>query len=185
MIDATKTAADSLPSYISERLAKIRPADEILAKWEQEEKINWDLDPEFAADFPKSLFVEYIYEAMEDTGITKSELARRLGKSRQYVNKILREDKTVNFTVETMAAICCALGRKLDVQMMRLDERIMIMPLNRAPARTKHSPAIRQPKIFTQERKMILAAKKISSALKAMKFDNRNSQEKKQKPAIV
>ena len=50
-------------------------------------------------------------------GITKSELARQLGKSRQYVGRVLDEEEGENFTLETMAAFACAVGLRLEVAM--------------------------------------------------------------------
>lgn len=58
---------------------------------------------------------EEIYVAMETQDITRAELARRLGRSRQYVTKILRG--SANFTLESLVKISLALGRQLEVKM--------------------------------------------------------------------
>lgn len=50
--------------------------------------------------------------------ITKSELARRMGKSRQQINVLLDEEKKNNFTIETMARISTALGQRLVVRLL-------------------------------------------------------------------
>jgi antitoxin component HigA of HigAB toxin-antitoxin module len=42
---------------------------------------------------------EQIYIAMEDNGVTEAELARRIGSSRAYVNKVLQG--STNFTIES------------------------------------------------------------------------------------
>ncbi|MDW7709792.1 MAG: helix-turn-helix domain-containing protein [Deferrisomatales bacterium] len=60
-------------------------------------------------------FTEEIYERMEALGLTKSELAERLGTSPAYVTKILGGE--ANFTLRTMARLAHALGAGLSVQM--------------------------------------------------------------------
>ena len=77
-----------------------------------------DTDPEFVADFIKSMFVNEIYKVMELNNITQSDLAKKMNVKRQYVNKILNEDNDVNFTIQTMASISCALGKELQITML-------------------------------------------------------------------
>ncbi|MBI2422802.1 MAG: helix-turn-helix transcriptional regulator [Candidatus Hydrogenedentes bacterium] len=78
--------------------------------------IDYELDPEFVAAYLKTQFVEDIYGAMADRGIrSKSELAEHLGKSRQYVGRVLNE--TANFTLESLAEIACALGMRITLRM--------------------------------------------------------------------
>jgi len=78
-----------------------------------------DQDPEFRADLLKSLFVDQILAAMENQGVIQSELARRIGKSRQYVSKILDEDASVNFTIESMTALAMALNLRLEQHLLK------------------------------------------------------------------
>jgi DNA-binding phage protein len=73
-----------------------------------------DADPSFLAEFLKARFVEDVLRAMERAGLNKNTLATKLGKSRQYVGRILNEK--ANFTLETMADIACALGLRLSVR---------------------------------------------------------------------
>jgi AraC-like DNA-binding protein len=75
-----------------------------------------DGDSRFHAEYLKSLFVEQVLEAMAARGESQNQLARRWGKSRQYVSKLFREDKRVNFTIETMTEIVALLGRRLDLR---------------------------------------------------------------------
>ena len=53
---------------------------------------------------------EAIWEAMEHTGITKSELASRMGATKGYVSQVLNGAR--NMTLRTLSDICFALGRK-------------------------------------------------------------------------
>jgi len=79
-------------------------------------------DPAFQADYLKSRFVEQMLAAMEENGISKTELANRWGKSRQYISKLLNEDSHVNFTIETMCAFAHLLNRRVDLQVVRPSE---------------------------------------------------------------
>jgi transcriptional regulator with XRE-family HTH domain len=60
-------------------------------------------------------FTEEITAIMEREGITRSELARRLGTSPAYVSKILQGN--ANFTLTTMARLAKVLGADLRIQL--------------------------------------------------------------------
>jgi transcriptional regulator with XRE-family HTH domain len=51
---------------------------------------------------------------MEANGITRSDLARRLGVSPAYITKVLRGN--VNFTVDSMVRLVKAAGGEISVQ---------------------------------------------------------------------
>ena len=82
-------------------------------------------DPEFLADYSKGLIVEDILRAMESAGLNRNTLAARIGKSRQYVGKILDEDHRANFTIETLAELSAALGVQFHVRMLPANERMI------------------------------------------------------------
>lgn len=54
---------------------------------------------------------EQVYVAMQEIGMSEAELARRLGVSRAYVNKILKG--AANLTIESLVKIGRALGREI------------------------------------------------------------------------
>ncbi len=56
---------------------------------------------------------EHVFAVMERQGVSKAKLARRLGKSRAYVTKILQGN--ANFTLESLVKIARALDCRLDV----------------------------------------------------------------------
>jgi transcriptional regulator with XRE-family HTH domain len=58
-------------------------------------------------------FTEALYIAMEEQGVTRAELARRLGTSQAYVTRVLSGN--ANFTLKTMSKLALALGKQLDV----------------------------------------------------------------------
>jgi ribosome-binding protein aMBF1 (putative translation factor) len=60
-------------------------------------------------------FTEGVVREMERQGVTRTELARRLGTTPAYVTKILRGK--ANFTLETMVRLARALDAQLHVQL--------------------------------------------------------------------
>ena len=61
-------------------------------------------------------FTEDLARVMERDGVSRAELARRLGSTPAYVTKILRGN--VNFTLATMVRLARALGAELQVQLV-------------------------------------------------------------------
>ncbi len=86
-----------------------------------------DDDPAFCAELIKGRFVSEMLAAMEEKGQTQAEVARVWGKTRQYLNKLLNEDKRVNFTVETICELAHLLNRRIDVKVLRRDEVAHVM----------------------------------------------------------
>jgi transcriptional regulator with XRE-family HTH domain len=60
-------------------------------------------------------FAEDLARVMEREGVSRAELARRLGATPAYVTKILRGN--VNFTLATMVRLARALGGELQVKL--------------------------------------------------------------------
>jgi len=60
-------------------------------------------------------FTEDVVQEMERQGITRTELARRLGATPAYVTKLLRGK--VNFTLATMVRLARALDAEVRVQL--------------------------------------------------------------------
>lgn len=86
-------------------------------------------DPAFLADYLKGLFVEDVLRALEEDGLTQSDLAVRMGKSRQYISKILNQDRRVNFTLDTLAEFSTALGRPLAMRLLAPNEAMTLLRL--------------------------------------------------------
>jgi len=100
------------------------PNTDGLAEQIQADVENLDSDPEFVAEFMKMQFVEDIFRAMHEQGINRNQLATKLGKSRQYVGRILNEN--ANFTLETLAEIACALDMHVAARLYFKDEYMVI-----------------------------------------------------------
>ena len=71
--------------------------------------------------------MEDILRAMEEQGLNRNTLAAKLGKSRQYIGKILDEEQPANFTIDTLAELSSALGINLHVRMLPENERMIFV----------------------------------------------------------
>ncbi len=72
-----------------------------------------DNDPEFISDYTKGKITEDIIRIMKQQHITPAALAKRLGKSRQYISRVLNE--RVNYTMDSLVRLSCALDCTLTV----------------------------------------------------------------------
>ncbi len=66
-------------------------------------------------------FTEEIFRLMEEQGVSRAELARRLGTSPAYVTKILRGN--ANFTLASMVKLAKALGSELQIELAPRESR--------------------------------------------------------------
>jgi transcriptional regulator with XRE-family HTH domain len=81
------------------------------AEWFQERTRGLDNDPEFLLEVVKLAFAEELCRLLEEQGVSRSQLAERLGTSRAYVTRILRTD--YNLTAETMVKVALALDARV------------------------------------------------------------------------
>lgn len=70
-------------------------------------------DPEYLRELLLWDLTEQIAVAMEEQGVSRADLAQRLGVSRQYVTKVL--NGMPNLTLRTMVEIAAALGRQVRI----------------------------------------------------------------------
>src|SRR5688500_6363140 len=68
----------------------------------------------FQSEEAKQEIADMIHELLAHRGVSRAELARRLGKSRAYVTQLLRGG--TNVTIETLGSIADALDCKLVVR---------------------------------------------------------------------
>lgn len=92
-----------------------------------------EADPKFQAEYLKSLFVEKMLQALEERAETKALVAERLGKSRQYIQKLFNEDRRVNFTIDTLCAIAHALGQRVCLHFCKEGEEAAIISVIKQP----------------------------------------------------
>jgi len=88
---------------------------------------------------------DQIYEEMETKGITKAELAKRLGHTRAYVTKVLSGD--MNITLKTLAKILHHLEAKAKVKVIDTRHEIMWMGF---VTDTRRTPSTQIPTLVTQ-----------------------------------
>lgn len=67
-------------------------------------------------------FTEAVIARMESCGITRTDLAEKIGTSPAYVTKILRGD--TNFTLESMVKIAQALDCEMDFELRPLTRKV-------------------------------------------------------------
>jgi Helix-turn-helix. len=66
---------------------------------------------EFWAEMAKLEFVTSFNKAMTEKGVSKSDLARRIGKSPAYITKVMSGD--ANLTIESMVMLSRAVGSEV------------------------------------------------------------------------
>jgi transcriptional regulator with XRE-family HTH domain len=85
-----------------------------------------EADPLFLVEYMKATITSDIFTVMEEESISKTELANRLGKSRQYVSRILNE--TANYTLDSIAKIAAALKRDVALRLLSYEDEMVIRP---------------------------------------------------------
>ena len=66
-------------------------------------------------------FTSELYQLMKQRGITKKELAQKLGTSQAYITKVFKGD--ANFTIESMVRLTRALKGKLSLHVTPQEEK--------------------------------------------------------------
>jgi transcriptional regulator with XRE-family HTH domain len=87
---------------------------------------------------PIDEFTEDVCVLMQKQGISRAELARRMGTSRAYITKLL--DGNANFTLETITKVAMALGAAVHVHLAPQDVAVRwkdVPALNVAAGRKK------------------------------------------------
>lgn len=102
--------SEELPPEIEEMLRNARPLSEIDIEGLAEANRALNRDPEHIAGIIKAVFINDILCAMEEQGVNKNQLAKKWGKSRQYLNSVLDREKASNFTIDTIVSLSMTLG---------------------------------------------------------------------------
>jgi transcriptional regulator with XRE-family HTH domain len=89
-------------------------------------------------------FTEELHRQMERQGMTKADLARRIGSSQAYVTKVFRGD--VNFTLASMVKLAAAVHARLDVAVTDKEWEVKWFKVTRPAV---HSPSRREINAFT------------------------------------
>lgn len=128
-----KYVKSGLPLHLAELLGQHKPQTakqrEASRKNMIRMRIEWEHNPNENTELHCAVFRSNIINAMEDAGITESQLASRIGKSRQYVHSMLKGGRRSNFSIETMVKLTIAVGLKL---------RIIYENLEPLPRKSRH-----------------------------------------------
>ena len=90
--------------------APIAASEEESPGWLDAAISNYDSDPDFVAEGLAMKVIEDALKLMDKEGINRTELARRLGKSRAYVTRLFNAPP--NLTLRSIAALAIALEAK-------------------------------------------------------------------------
>lgn len=111
---------DELTPELKALFEEARSLDEIDLEGLAEANRALSRDPKCIASVMKGVFVNDILSAMEKQGLNKNQLAKKWGKSRQYLNSVLDRRNPGNFTIDTIVSLSMALG--LRPQCIKLEE---------------------------------------------------------------
>lgn len=95
--------------------------------------------PEYELEWLLLDIEEALHTSMEAQGITRSELAERLGTSRAYVTKLL--DGQENMTLKTLVRVANALEMKVDAKFVPRER--VAKPVKHAEVKTVMRPKMR------------------------------------------
>ena len=95
--------------------------------------------PEFLLEKVKLTFADELCRLLDEQGVSRGQLAERLGTSRAYVTRILRTD--YNLTAETMVKVARALDARVELALVPKDapKRLRAVPA-RISRRTEQKP---------------------------------------------
>lgn len=89
-------------------------------------------------------FTEDICRLMDEQGVSRADLARRLGTSRAYVTKLLGGN--ANFTLETMTKVAMALGAAVHVHVADQNAVVRWQTGDRPASTVSEAPAGQVPR---------------------------------------
>lgn len=80
----------------------------LLALTQDSEPLDLEHDSDFIYEEIRIAYVELFLHEMKKKGMTQTDLAQKLGKTKQFVSRVLAN--TGNITLQTIAAFCAAIG---------------------------------------------------------------------------
>ena len=79
------------------------PTEELLRIASETNTINPDSTPEIIVDYQNGKIIQRMLSIISEMELTQKDLAKRIGKSKQYVPRILNEKQ--NFTMSSLAVL--------------------------------------------------------------------------------
>ena len=94
----------------------------LLALTQDSEPLDLEHDSDFIYEEIRIAYVELFLHEMKKKGMTQTDLAQKLGKTKQFVSRVLAN--TGNITLQTIAAFCAAIGIPSDKILPRIPEPV-------------------------------------------------------------
>ena len=113
-LDEILKSFDAVPAVTDADLTRLADANRKL-----------DEDPDFLTEVQEAIVANQLRAALEASGETQVSLAKRWGKTRQYVSKLLSE-KLTNYTLETITHAAYHLGLRVSVKIHRPGEIVVV-----------------------------------------------------------
>jgi transcriptional regulator with XRE-family HTH domain len=107
------------------------------SKWYEELEARLDKDPKYWVESLRFDFVEDIERMMEERGVNRAELARRLDASPAYVTQLFRA--LFNPTLLTLTKVADALGARVSLHLHPKDTAVEWSEVPAEHARRAHS----------------------------------------------
>jgi len=117
--------------------------------WYEKLEAELDQDPKYWVESMRFDFVQEVERLMQERGISRAELARRLGASPAYVTQMLKA--LFNPTLLTLAKVALALGARVKLELVPEQEPAGTKPMRPVPAR-RRSPAPRRPEFIASDK---------------------------------
>lgn len=111
-------------------------------------------DPEFILEGALLQFTDKISLEMERQGMSKSDLARKIGKKPPFITRVLRGNS--NITLATMVQILTALGLKFDFNFLHVTEDAARLTTSKKEPQKSQKPD-KQKKRHKENRNIILS----------------------------
>jgi len=111
---------------------------------------------EYWIAYAKLDFTEDLYRLMEERGMKKADLAKKIGKSSAYITKVFKGN--ANFTLETMVRLVRVLGGKLKIGVEKEEAKKVQKEMKwEIPLEAKRKVILLEPRIVTHTHGRIAA----------------------------
>lgn len=94
----------------------------LLAFTQDSEPLDLEHDSDFIYEEIRIAYIELFLHEMKKKGITQTDLAQKLGKTQQFVSRVLAN--TGNITLQTIAAFCAAIGIPSDKILPKISDPV-------------------------------------------------------------
>ena len=137
--------------------------------WYQELTEKFDKNPEYWVESMRIDFVEAVERMMEERGVSRAELARRLDSSPAYVTQMLKA--LFNPTLLTLAKVALALDARVE---------LALVPKDGPPGR--RAADLREPRRIARQREFVAADRSSRASRSAFIASDKPAKPQSRKP---